>query len=234
MLKVRIKFRKDGISKFIGHLDMMRYFQKAMRRADIPIAFSGGYSPHMIMSFAQPLGIGLTSDGEYMDIEITEHISSKDAVAQLNKAMIEDVEVKSFLQISEEKKDSGMTIIAAADYAFTPNEAQQALFTEEKVAEFMARESIVVLKKTKRSEKEVDIKPMIHTLSMKDGKAFMCLAAGSEVNLKPELVISAFLDFQGVDPTTSPIQFRRLELYAKDKQDPSKLVTLDSLGKEII
>lgn len=234
MLKVRIKFRKDGISKFIGHLDMMRYFQKAMRRAEIPIAFSGGYSPHMIMSFAQPLGIGLTSDGEYMDIEITEHISSKDAVAQLNKAMIEDVEVKSFLQISEEKKDSGMTIIAAADYAFTPNEMQQALFTEEKIAEFMARESIVVLKKTKRSEKEVDIKPMIHTLCMKDGKAFMCLAAGSEVNLKPELVISAFLDFQGVDTTTSPIQFRRLELYAKDKQDPSKLVTLDSLGKEII
>lgn len=234
MLKVRIKFRKDGISKFIGHLDMMRYFQKAMRRADIPIAFSGGYSPHMIMSFAQPLGIGLTSDGEYMDIEITEHISSKDAVAQLNKAMIEDVEVKSFLQISEEKKDSGMTIIAAADYAFTPNEAQQALFTEEKVVEFMARESIVVLKKTKRSEKEVDIKPMIHTFAMRDGKAFMCLAAGSEVNLKPELVISAFLDFQGADTATLPIQFRRLELYAKDKQDPSQLVTLDSLGKEII
>ena len=58
-LKVRIKFRKYGVMKFIGHLDVMRYFQKAMRRADIPIAFTGGYSPHMIMSFAQPLGIGI-------------------------------------------------------------------------------------------------------------------------------------------------------------------------------
>ena len=47
----------------------MRFFEKVMRRADIPIAFSGGYSPHMIMSFANPLGIGLTSDGEYFDIE---------------------------------------------------------------------------------------------------------------------------------------------------------------------
>lgn len=62
--------------RFIGHLDVMRYFQKAIRRAEIPIAFTTGYSPHMIMSFAQPLGVGVTSDGEYFDIEITEPISS--------------------------------------------------------------------------------------------------------------------------------------------------------------
>ena len=61
-MKVRIKFRKYGILKYIGHLDVMRFFQKAMRRADIPIAFTGGYSPHMIMSFAQPLGLGVTSE----------------------------------------------------------------------------------------------------------------------------------------------------------------------------
>ena len=58
-MKARIKFRKYGAIRFIGHLDVMRYFQKVMRRADIPIAFTGGYSPHMIMSFASPLGIGL-------------------------------------------------------------------------------------------------------------------------------------------------------------------------------
>ena len=69
-MKARIKFRKYGSLRFIGHLDVMRFFQKVMRRADIPIAFSGGYSPHMIMSFANPLGIGLTSDGEYFDIEL--------------------------------------------------------------------------------------------------------------------------------------------------------------------
>lgn len=55
--------------KFIGHLDTMRYFQKAMRRADIDIAYSTGFSPHQIMSFAAPLGVGITSDGEYLDIE---------------------------------------------------------------------------------------------------------------------------------------------------------------------
>lgn len=79
-MKARIKFRKYGVMKFIGHLDIMRFFQKVMRRADIPIAFTGGYSPHMIMSFANPLGVGLTSDGEYFDIELTEPIDFDAAV----------------------------------------------------------------------------------------------------------------------------------------------------------
>ena len=64
-MNIRIKFRKYGAMKFISHLDVMRYFQKAMRRAGIDICFSEGFSPHMIMSFAAPLGVGLTSGGEY-------------------------------------------------------------------------------------------------------------------------------------------------------------------------
>ena len=84
-MKARIKFRKYGALRFIGHLDVMRFFQKVMRRAEIPIAFTGGYSPHMIMSFASPLGIGLTSDGEYFDIELTEAIDSKTAVKRMNE-----------------------------------------------------------------------------------------------------------------------------------------------------
>ena len=82
-MKARIKFRKNGVMKFIGHLDIMRYFQKAIRRAQIPIAFTGGYSPHMIMSFANPLGVGLTSDGEYFDIELTEPIASYEALGRV-------------------------------------------------------------------------------------------------------------------------------------------------------
>ena len=92
-MKVRIKFRKYGVLKFIGHLDVMRFFQKAMRRAEIPIAFTGGYSPHMIMSFASPLGIGLTSDGEYVDIELGEPVSSAEAVKRMNAVMTEGMEI---------------------------------------------------------------------------------------------------------------------------------------------
>ena len=120
-MKARIKFRKYGVLRFIGHLDVMRYFQKVMRRADIPIAFTGGYSPHMIMSFASPLGIGLESDGEYLDIELTGPVESREAVRRMNEAGVDGIEVVSLRQIAEEKKMTGMTILAAADYLVTPS-----------------------------------------------------------------------------------------------------------------
>ena len=170
MLKARIKFRKYGCMKFIGHLDVMRFFQKVMRRADIPIAFSGGYSPHMIMSFAQPLGIGLTSDGEYLDIELTEPIDSKEAVARMNAVSVEGIEMVSMVQISEEKKASGMTITAASDYQVFLLESGKSSDVRRKIPsewkesweKFLSQEQILVWKKTKKSEKEVDIKPMIY------------------------------------------------------------------------
>lgn len=69
-MKVRVKFAKYGALRFIGHLDVMRHFQKVIRRAGIDIAYSTGFSPHQIMSFASPLGLGMYSRSEYMDIEV--------------------------------------------------------------------------------------------------------------------------------------------------------------------
>lgn len=230
MLKVRIKFRKYGVMKFIGHLDVMRYFQKVMRRADIPIAFTTGFSPHMIMSFAQPLGIGVTSDAEYFDIEITEPIASKRAVEQMNATMVEGMEIVSFVQIPDDKKSSGMTIVAGADYLAYPKEGSYPDNMDEKAAAFMNQEQIVVLKKTKRSEKEVDIKPMIYDFHYEDRGMFLKLATGSEQNLKPELVIETFLKFIGIDPENLPMHYHRLEVYANGTNG---FVSLEDLGKEI-
>ena len=91
-MKIRIRFRKYGVMKFIGHLDVMRYFQKAMRRAHIDICYSEGFSPHQIMSFAAPLGVGITSDGEYMDIEVHTSASTEESLRALNGVMVEGVE----------------------------------------------------------------------------------------------------------------------------------------------
>ena len=69
-MKIRIKFQKQGTVRFIGHLDVMRYFQKVMRRAEVDIRYSEGFSPHQIMSFASPLSVGLISHAEYVDIDV--------------------------------------------------------------------------------------------------------------------------------------------------------------------
>ena len=235
-MKARIKFRKNGVMKFIGHLDIMRYFQKAIRRAEIPIAFTSGYSPHMIMSFANPLGVGLTSDGEYFDIELTESIASKEAVRRLNEQMVDGMEIVSFVQIPDDKKSKGMSIVAGADYLSSVKNGSLPEDLAEKLEAFYAQNEICVVKKTKKSEKEVDIRQMIYKLECRDGKIYMRVAAGSVQNLKPELVTEAFVRYLGIDAEEVTFTHHRLETFAESENTESKmiLVPLNALGTEIV
>lgn len=233
-MKVRIKFRKYGAMKFIGHLDIMRYFQKAMRRAEIPIAFTGGYSPHMIMSFANPLGVGVTSDGEYFDIELTEPIASDQAVKQLNDAMVEGMEIVSFVEIPDNKKETGMSIVAAADYLSKVKSGSFPADWKERAQGFLSQEEIKVWKATKKSEKEVDIKPMIYRFEVRDDRIYMQVATGSVENLKPGLVMEAFAGYLGLDKDALSFEHHRLEVYANVGTEENKqFVSLESLGKKI-
>ena len=229
-MKARIKFRKYGCMKFIGHLDVMRFFQKVMRRADIPIAFTGGFSPHMIMSFANPLGVGVTSDGEYFDIELTEDIDMKAAVERMNQVVVEGIDIVNMVPISDDKKQTGMSIVAAADYL---SSLKSGIFPEdwkEKAAQFMNQPTISILKKTKKSEKEVDIKPMIYKLEVRGESVYMQVATGSVENLKPELVMQALCSFLGIDLETVSFAHHRLDVYANiGTEEKKEFVSLDQV-----
>ena len=111
-MKIRIKFSKQGNMKFIGHLDIMRYFQKAMRRAEVNIRYSEGFSPHQIMSFAAPLGVGLTGSGEYLDIEVLSTESSCEMTRRLNEVMVEGMEVLSYKKLPDDAANA-MSLVAA-------------------------------------------------------------------------------------------------------------------------
>ncbi len=233
VMKVRVKFRKYGVMKFIGHLDIMRYFQKAMRRASIPIAYTQGYSPHMIMSFANPLGVGLTSDGEYFDIELKEPIDSKSAVAQLNEVMVDGMEIVSFVELPENQK-TGMAIVAAADYYVLPKYTELSDALKEALERFVTEDSIVIVKKTKKSEREVDIRPLIYKINLEEDKIFMQVATGSVENLKPELVMEALLDYAGLEKESCSFTYHRLEVYAESKVEGQDYISLENLGTEIL
>lgn len=244
-MKIRIKFSKQGVMKFIGHLDIMRYFQKAIRRADIDIVYSEGFSPHMVMSFAAPLGVGLTSNGEYMDIEVKGSLSSKEAVARLNAVMADGIEILSWRQVPEGKAGKAMSLVAAADYTVTvpggilsENVRKDAAGMLEA---FMGQEEITVIKKSKKSEKEADIKPMIYSLSLLSEDTEedaihvkMQLATGSAANLKPELVMEAFAAFAGFILPPFAILVNRDEVYADTgTEECSNLISLEGLGDEV-
>ena len=236
-MKVRIKFKKTGIINFIGHLDVMRYFQKVNRRADVDIAYSGGFSPHQIMSFASPLGLGLTSEGEYLDMEVKSSDTSEAMVKHLNQTMVEGIEVLSYRRLPDTAKPA-MAIVAAADYLVTLKEEHK---TEElkdwtqALENFFSQSSILIWKKTKKSEKQVDIRPLVYEWKLEKAGLFLKLASGSSDNLKPELLLEAF--FQYLEKEYDPYAFliHRLELYADlGTEEKRNFVSLEEMGEEVL
>ena len=235
-MKVRIKFTKEGPMKFVGHLDTMRYFQKAIRRAELPIAFSGGYSPHMIMSFAAPLGVGVTSTGEYFDMELTSTIPTDEICQRLNNQMADGIRVLSARQVEDGKASKAMSLVAAADYLveFRPGKAP-ADGWQTRITEFLKQPEILVTKETKKGEKQVDIRPFIYQMNLQnDNRIFLNLASASANYTKPDAVMDAFTSWLGQELPEFACMIHRLEVYAdKGTEEEHKFVTLEALGEEV-
>ena len=235
-MKIRIKFTKQGNLKFIGHLDIMRYFQKVMRRADVDIRYSEGFSPHQIMSFAAPLGVGLTSKGEYVDIEVLSTKDSKTMVRQMNEAMAEGMEILSYRKLDDSSKNA-MSIVAAADYTLTFREGKEPEDMEqffEELRKFYAQEQIMIVKQTKRGHKDMDLKPLIYKLERRGDAVFMQVSTGSTDNIKPELVMEAFYQSLGREYPPFAMQIQREEVYANmGGEGERQLVALEDLGEDI-
>ena len=237
-MKIRVRFSKTGNMKYVGHLDTMRYFQKAVKRAGLDIAYTEGFSPHPVMSFALPLGVGVTSEGEYMDIRVNSSRSSAESVAALNSVMTEGFGVSDYVRLPDDSK-KGMTLVFAADYTISINE--DGAFTPEKdiwegiEASFWKGSDIIeALKKGKHGETLMDIKPLIHFIKSeynlenpRDSKIYMRLAAGSRNNLKPDLVLEEGLKFFGKAFEITDFNIHRTELLNED------LVPLKDLGEVI-
>ena len=210
-MKVRVKFEKTEGMRFVGHLDLMRFFQKAIRRADIPIKYSEGFSPHQIMSFGAPLSMGVAGLGEYMDIEIPDDkkITSKEAVERLNEVMCSGMKITKFLQISEDSK-SAMALMDTADFKAEFKERVEEVLIKNAVDRLLLKDSIILKKISKKKKKNrfgkfeevetesrVDIKPFIYKLEAVENGVFMNLSQGSLNNVKPAFVMD-FLAKEGL------------------------------------
>ena len=235
-MRIRIKFRKYGVMKFIGHLDIMRYFQKCMRRGNIDIAYSEGFSPHQIMSFAAPLGVGVTSDGEYLDIEVNSTKSSEESIRNLNEVMVEGIEITSYRRLGDSDKKA-MSAVAAADYEIRIKEGYEAPkvdYQDVLKRFFVDPKEVLISKKTKKSEKVMDLKKLVYDfwISMENDQPvfYLKVCTGSTDNLKPELVLSAFYEFMGETLNPFAIQIHRIDVYGEVE---GRLVSLGEIGEEI-
>jgi len=214
MVKKRLRFSKDGNLRFIGHLDFLKVFQQALGRSKLPVAYSQGFNPHMQLSFALPLPLGMTSKCDYADLTLEEEIPEDEIISRLNTYAPGGLKVTGAREFSG---PGAAALVTAADYAF-PSEL---LVDYESL---LARESIIIPKKTKSGIKDTDIRPDILGISVKHKYILMRLAAGSARFLNP-LIVTGLLLGRDVCPSS----ITRTELYsqAADGNNNMELVSLN-------
>lgn len=236
-IRLRIKFSKHGNIRFIGHLDVMRYFQKMIRRAGIDVAYSAGFSPHQIMSFAAPLGVGLESNGEYMDLEVYSFTSGQDFCDKLNAVSVPGIRILQVTRLPEGTRNA-MASVAAAEYTvrFAEGKSPSASFLENisnYLASFLNQSEIYIEKEGKKGLRQVDIRSGIYncTWDISDQSFHMLVDASSAGNIKPVQVISALLNSYGETLSENALCITREETYmdADSAQDIKNLIPLGEL-----
>lgn len=231
-MKLRVKFKKYGAVRFIGHLDIMRFFQKCIRRAEIDIAYSSGYSPHQIMSFAAPLSVGLESNGEYMDIEVYSILSSDDIVIRLNEASTPGIEIISATVLPDNAKNA-MASVAAAKYSIKFRDGYElpSTFADDVIA-FSKMTSIVIEKQTKKNTLEIDLRPGIFDISFQNNTLTLLVDASSSGNIKPQKVIETIAQINQYTIENNMLLITREDTFLNlGTVEQPKLVPLDDIGE---
>ena len=208
---VRLFYTKTGSAKYISHLDVMRAFQRALKRSKIDFWYTEGFHPHLYLTFALPLSLGYESVCETVDFRLVSPMPYDEIVGRIGAVL-----PAGFKAVSAAKPVMDAKKIRFADYSIffsVPGKDP-----EEVLAEWyrcFSRENVVVVKKTKRGENEIDIKPHIKLskLEHRDGRfGFNArLAAGTELNINPELLFEAFRNYSGLAP--EDISVKRTAVY---------------------
>lgn len=227
--KYRLKFFKKGSCIFIGHLDLQGIFNKAIKRARLPIAYSAGFNPHQLISFAAPLPLGMAGYGELVDIFLTTLMPTDDIVKTLNAQMPFGMAILDCTYIPEAGKPSA-ALVHSATYAIS---FAFDFGINDIIKQVLAKDEIIITKKTKKGLSPADIRPDIHSLKLElesglgDNKLELDneldsspplsliaeLACGSNKNLKPDVVAKYMLELAKVADKDCNIEYKRLAVH---------------------
>lgn len=235
-MKYCLKFSKVGYIRYTSHLDLLRLFQRSFKRAGIHLLYSNGFNPHPKLSFAQPLSLGYESLAEYLDFETKDDKKTGGEIAlDLAAIMPEGLDILECWEIGK----GHPTLAAITEYGAyeatlllpdLPDRIQQ------KAAEFLHQDAILVSKEQKKTHKilEFDCKDRISSFECKIGEEGELLLkfnirTGSTDHLSPDLLLAAFCRFARIPYEKAERRILRTELfYSKDGEK----VPLSSHGKE--
>ena len=220
-MRMLMQFQKGDIVRHLGLLDLQRTMQRALRRSSLPIAYSNGFNPHIVMSFASALSSGIPGDAELLDVSLHSETTEEACMEAMNRVLPPALHV-SRVRLVDDRFPKVSAALRQAEYRITLF-GGDALKIAEAVPNFLAQDEIMALRKTKRAETMVNIRPMIHLLKAQmdaEKKSVVLTARVSFVEaatLKPDLLVSSLCTFAGVEVPKCEIR-RTCLLGEKDGQ----------------
>ena len=188
-MRALVQFEKTGVAKYISHLDLQRSIQRAIRRAGLPIAYSQGFNPHMQISYATALSLGIESKCEIMELTLQRDIPAKTIMDGMNAALPVGFRISGCREVIEtgKKARSLASVIMRAQYEVVPS-----CNCREKIIEFERCENFIVQKRSKKGINDVNIRPMVYDIVCDgDGKITMMLEHTAQSSLNPELLLES-------------------------------------------
>ena len=183
-MRLAVRFTKGAPVRFVSHLDVQRLFQRAFRRAKLPLAYSQGFNPHPLVSFATALSVGMISMGEYLDVTLTEYMPPESFIDAVSTVLPKGIEIVEAFDMGESRKSLTSAMRSASYMASVRFEkAVDSDSVKSALNELLSGE-IVVMKKTKGGSKPTDIRPMVISVDV-------CEVEGQRAEIKLNGVLSA-------------------------------------------
>lgn len=192
-----IRFGKKPRLRFISHLDLQRFFQRALNRTGLPIAYSQGFNPHPILSFGSALALGWTSEYEILDVKLSVPMGRKRTEEAMRQALPEDLPVLE-VKLVDDRHPAPMAMVRASDYVIHLS-GDTAKATLDAVDVFLNRDSVTAVRKTKSGEREIDIRPLALSLTRGEDGLNARLRLTEKDTLKPDLLVETLAKLAGVE-----------------------------------
>lgn len=186
-MRMLIRFGKAARLRFISHLDLQRFFQRALSRSGLPIAYSQGFNPHAVMSFASALALGWTSEYEVLDVRLASLVDREFAETAMRNALPADLPVIE-VKMCEDGLPAPMARVKMSEYRI-----ENSGVTADILAKFLDSEIVTAVRKTKSGEREINIRPLASETRLENGTLFARLMLTEKDTLKPDLLVTALV-----------------------------------------
>lgn len=212
-------FEKGLGIRHIGHLDLMRTMQRALRRSGLPLQYSKGFSPHIQLSFAYPLSVGVAGLREVMDVPLAQPVEEAEYTDRLNRHLPGSIRVRRARAL-DDGFPTLMALVAGSRYAVYLQPGPVGEQVAACVPQWMALPSFQALRKTKSGEALCDVRPFVKELQAKagpEGPWLSCLVENTrEGTLKPSLLVKCLCQQGKVE--VPPFVAVREEILCRDAQ----------------